>query len=105
METIGDWIRLSIATSTLGFWFVAVNVWPDPTPVEVKSRTSGTDLREASALLESLIVLSLTLTTNTPVEGSKLVVTPATGKLVKAIPTDWVFPIPGQVYWICSPVT
>ena len=49
---------------------------------EVKSRTSGTDFKESSALLESLIVLSLTLTTKTPVEGSKSVVTPVAVNVV-----------------------
>jgi len=108
VETIGDWIRLSIATNTFGFWFVATNEWVAPipaAPTEVKLRTLGTDFRASSALLESWMVLSLTLTTNTPVEGSKLVVTPVTVNVVWAIPIDPVFPMPGPTYAICSPVT
>ena len=105
VETIGDWMRLSMATNTFAFWFVAINVWAAPTPVEVKLITWGTDFRASSALLASLIVLSLILTANRPVGGSSSVVTPVTGNVVWAIPIDCVFPIPGQVYSICSPVT
>ena len=51
------------------------------------------------------MLLSLTLTTNTPVAGSNVVVTPATGNVVSPMPSDPVFQTPGPVYAICSPVT
>ena len=105
VETIGDCIKLSIAINTFGFWFVDVNLWEAPTPTDVRLRTSGTDFNASSALLARLISLSLTLTTNNPVCGKSVVVTPVEGNVVWAIPIDWVIPIPGQVYSIFSPVT
>ena len=105
VETTGDCIKLSIATNTFGFWFVDVNVCATPTPTDVRSRTFGIDLNAFSALLARLIVLSLTLTTNNPVCGNNVVVTPVEGNVVWAIPIDCVLPIPAQKYSIFSPLT
>ena len=63
LDTTGDWIKLSIATITFAFWLVALKVWEDPIPTEVKLRTSGIDFNAFWALEASLIKLLLTFTT------------------------------------------
>ena len=63
VDTTGDWIKLSIATITFAFWLVALKVWEDPIPTEVKLRTSGIDFNAFWALEDSFIKLLLTFTT------------------------------------------
>lgn len=62
VETIGDWMRLSIVTITFAFWLIAVNAWDVPIPTDVKSKTFGVKLKASSALLANLIPLSFTFT-------------------------------------------
>ena len=101
VETIGDWIRLSIALSIFAFWFVATNLWEVPIPTLVISTATGFVFNASSAFLAILIVSSLILTTNN--SSGKKVVAPTPGKLVSAIPTADVA-VPTCLYWIFSPV-
>ena len=62
VETIGDWIRLSSATITFAFWFVATNLCKVPIPTLVISKTFGINLRASSALLANLTLFISTFT-------------------------------------------
>ena len=109
VETTGDWMRLSSATTTFAFWFIEVNLCNVPIPTLVISKTSGTNLRASSALLASLTLFISTFTIKT-LSGNLLVVpTPTDGKLVDAIPIAFAVTIPVILleleYLTCSPVT
>ena len=105
VETTGDWIILSSATSIFAFEFTEVNLWFVPIPALVISKTFGTDLRASSALLASLILFISTFTIKT--SSGNLLVVPTPTKLVAAIPRAFVDPAPAVLleYLTFSPVT
>ena len=74
-------------------------------PTEVNCKTLGTDLSASSALLASWMVSSSTFTINNPSSGRKLVVTPVSVKVVKAMPILSVVDNPAELYVTFSPVT
>ena len=63
VDTIGDWMMLSIETRTFAFWLVDINLWEVPIPTEVISTTSGIALSAFSALVAIWMLLSSYLTT------------------------------------------
>ena len=68
VETIGDWIMLSIETNNLEFWLIELNLCEVPIPTLVISTTSGTVFSAFSAvsaiLIESVSYTHLTLPTS-----------------------------------------
>ena len=103
VETIGDWIILSIAINPLAFLFVATNLCDVPIPTLVKLIASGTGFNAFSALDAILILSSVTLTTNKS-PGSEVVVPIPTNEVLE-IPIAMVDPAPAWLYSIFSPVT
>ena len=85
VETTGDWMILSSATTTFAFWLVDTNLCDVPIPTLSSSTTSGIDFSAFAALVAILITLSSTLTANRFSPGRK-VVSAAPTKLVVAIP-------------------
>ena len=103
VDTTGDWITLSIATTTLAFWFVAINLWEVPIPTLSRSTTTGIDLSAFSALVAILIKLSSTFTAYKFSSGRNVVLEVPT-KLAVAIPmADEA--VPTWLYLIFSPLT
>jgi len=92
VDTIGDWIKLSIASKHLAFWFVAMNLWEVPIPTLSSSMAIGILLRAFSAVDASLIDSSVTLITNKSWLVGRNSVLPSPAKLVVAIPIDDVIP-------------
>jgi hypothetical protein len=102
VETIGDWITLSIPIIAFLFWFFEVNKWELPMPTDVNSKTFGIVFNASEADAETLIWESFSLTTYKL--GGSLSVTPIPGTEVVAIPIACDDPI-GYEYIISSPVT
>ena len=103
VETMGDWIKLSIAINPLAFWFVETNLCEVPIPTLVKSTASGNGFNAFSALEAILILFSFTLIANNS-PGRKVVVPTPTNEVL-AIPIAMVDPAPACLYSIFSPVT
>ena len=103
VDTTGDWIILSIATSTFAFWLVEINLWDVPIPTLSNSTTCGIDLSAFSALDAILILLSSTLTAKIFSPGKKVVFAAPT-KVVVVIPrADDA--VPTWTYLSFSPLT
>ena len=103
VETTGDWIKLSIASTTFAFWFVDTILCVDPIPTLVISKVFGMIFRASSALLASLIAFSLNLTTY--MSFGSLLVNPIPTKLVVAIPIEFSDPTIPVSYLTNSPLT